>query len=176
MRQGSRIRPGYWTRPSEAAASTWGSHGLLRRPSETRCGEVTQFGTPQGAPVSARVWRDDLPPHSPPHSYLTSPGAGSNSPHARRSLPQSPAAERAEVRCGWSGIAAHADAPPLRAPPRRAMNCHHKRGLASSPQTRGTPPRRGSALRIPPGRGSRRAARRRWMWTRGLARRSLGCR
>ena len=38
------------------------------------------------------------------------------------------------------------------------------------------PPHRRPALRIPPDRGSRRAARRRWLWTCGLARRGLGCR
>ena len=75
-------------------------------------GRVTPVGTPQGAPGSASGRSDGLPPHPPPHSYLISPGAGSSSPHARRFLPSSHAAERAEVRCGWSGVAAHADALP----------------------------------------------------------------
>ena len=127
-------------------------------------------------PQSAQGCGGMLYPRTPPPQLPRCPGCREQQPPCETPPPP--------VTCGGEGRGPprvvgrcrSRQRPPLRALPRRAMDYHHKRGLASSPQTRGTPPRRGPALRIPPGRGSRRAARRRWMWTRGLARRSLGCR
>ena len=127
-------------------------------------------------PQSAQGRGGMLYPRPPPPQLPRCPGCREQQPPCETPPPP--------VTCGGEGRGPprvvgrcrSRQRPPLRALPRRAMDYHHKRGLASSPQTRGTPPRRGPALRIPPGGGSRRAARHRWLWTRGLARRSLGCR
>ncbi len=73
-------------------------------------GGLRRSGRRKLPPAAQMGGRRDYHRTPPLHNCLASPGTWSGSPHARRSLPPSPAAERVEVRCGWIGVAAHAAA------------------------------------------------------------------